>query len=83
MTPDAQRTIDETLAHLPLDDRMFALIACIVERKPQATRAVVSLIAAVTAMAGVLDAAERIAIAEILRDSADRVEQRRERVPIV
>jgi hypothetical protein len=41
-----------------------------------------ALIAAITAMAKMLDEPERIAVGEIFRDAADIIEKRRERVPI-
>jgi hypothetical protein len=45
-------------------------------------RALVSMSAALAAMASFLDDTNRIALAEILRDSADEVERRREVEPV-
>jgi hypothetical protein len=76
MTPETTRAIDQALGELPLIDRITALMCSVITRKPEATKGVVSMIAIVTAMAKYLDAPERVAAAEILRDAADAVERR-------
>lgn len=78
MSRESTRIINAVLRELPLDDQLASLICCIIERKPQAMSALVSMSAIMTAMAGYLSEGDRIALAEILRDSADHVEHRRQ-----
>jgi hypothetical protein len=78
-----QHVINLVLKNQPLDDRVFALVANIVQRKPECMRAAVSLASCVGAMSRFLSYRDRIVLSEILRDTADLAENRhRERVPI-
>jgi hypothetical protein len=52
-------------------------LGAVIERRPQALSALVSMAAVITAMAGHLGERDRIALSEILRDSADEIERRR------
>jgi hypothetical protein len=76
MTPETTRAIDRALGDLPLLDRITMLMCSVIMRKPEATKGVVSMIAIVTSMAKNLDAPERVAVADILRDAAGAVERR-------
>jgi hypothetical protein len=82
MTPETTRAVDQALAKLPLDDRVVALIANIITRRPQAVPAVLSMLAVTTAMTRYLPFATRVQLAELLRDAADEVERMRQKVPI-
>jgi hypothetical protein len=74
--------IIELIRSLPADERLAELIITIVERRSEAMAAPISMAAVITAMAQYLNRRDRIALAEILRDAADRVEHRREVVRI-
>jgi hypothetical protein len=83
MSRESARIIHAALLELPLEEQVIALICALVERrKPEPLRALVSMSAAITAMARYLAKDDRIALAEILRDSADEVERRREVEPV-
>jgi hypothetical protein len=68
---DNAHAVDQALGDLPLSDRIFALTACIVTRKPESLRGTVAVTAVTTAMEQHLSEAERVAISEILRDAAE------------
>lgn len=82
MSPRSAYAVDEALGNLPLLDRIAALVCSVITRKPEAVKGTVAMIATATAMAKLLDGPERVALAEILRDSADEVEARREHVQV-
>lgn len=82
MSPRSAYAVDEALGNLPLLDRIAALVCSVITRKPEAVKSTVAMIATATAMAKLLDGPERVALAEILRDSADEVEARREHVQV-
>ena len=82
MTPETTRAIDRALGDLPLLDRIMMLMCSVIMRKPEAVKGTVAMIATATVMAKQLGEPERIAIAEILRDAADAVEHRRQKVHI-
>jgi hypothetical protein len=79
--PLSTRTLD-ALAEMSADEQLATLICCIVERRPQAMSAVVSMAAVIAVMAQHFNETNRIALAEILRDIADDVEHRRQVVHI-
>jgi hypothetical protein len=73
------RHVHDMLRELPLNQQLAALVCCIVERRPQTMRALVSMsiVMAVMANASCLNEANRIALAEIVRDTADEIERGR------
>ncbi len=83
MSDDALR-IHGALCKLPLDVQMATLICAIVERRPQAMRALVSMssVMAVMADAACLSEVNRVALAEVVRDCADEIEHGREVVRV-
>jgi hypothetical protein len=74
------RIINAVLHELPADDRLAALICSVIERKPQAMSALVSMVAVIGVMSRHLSDTNRIALAEIFRGCADHIERRR--VPV-
>lgn len=71
------RVIDAVWRECSLEERVAALICAVVERRPQAMKALVSTAAVLDVMARHVPAGNRIAFAELLRDVADHVEQGR------
>lgn len=83
MTRESTRIVNAVLREMPLDDQLASLVCCIIQRRPQALSALVSLSAVLAVMADHLTDRDRIALSEIVRDTADHIEHgRRERVPI-
>jgi hypothetical protein len=82
MSRDDARIIDAALGQLSPVDRVVTLVASIITRKPEAMSGTLSMIAITAAMAGYLSLEDRIMLAEIMRDAADEVEHRREKVTI-
>lgn len=78
----SREIVHAVLRELPPDERLAALICAVVERKPQAMSALVSMLAVLGVMAHHLSSENRIAFAELMRDAADEIEQRRVTVPI-
>jgi hypothetical protein len=78
----SREEITELLWSLPADERLAMLCCSVIERDPGATAAVKGLIAVATAMARRLNVEQRFELAEVLRDSADEIERRRQKVPI-
>jgi hypothetical protein len=72
------------LCELPLDVQMAALVCAIVERRPQAIRALVSMSAVMAVMANArcLSETNRIALAEVVRACADEIERGHEIVRV-
>lgn len=58
------------------------LICSVVERDPGAVRPIAGLIAFAVRMANMLPIESRVVLAERMRDAADEIEQRRQKVPI-
>lgn len=81
MTRESTRIVNAVLREMPLDDQLASLICCIIQRRPQALSALVSMSAVLAAMAEHLSARDRIALSEIVRDTADHIEHGRERIP--
>jgi hypothetical protein len=82
MSHENMRAIDEALRGLSVDDKIAALILSLIEYRPDAVGAVVSLIATIGVMTRGLSQTNQVMLAELLRDCADRVERRRQVVPI-
>ena len=76
------RAVDAALAALPLDDRIAALVTNILTRRPDAIKGVLLMIAATVALTRHLSHANKIMMAECLRDAADETERRKESVRI-
>jgi hypothetical protein len=74
------RIVDVVLGALSPDERLASLICSVIERRPQAMSALVSMAAVIAVMAQHLNGTSRIALAEILRDTADNVEHERRQV---
>jgi hypothetical protein len=82
MSPENLRTIDDALRGMPLDDKIAALIISCIEYRPDAVGAVLSLIATINVMTRGMSQQKQIMLAELLRDCADGVEHRRQKLPI-
>ncbi len=82
MTQKTARAVDDALGDLPLDDRLVALVVSVITRRPEAIRAVLSLLSLTSVLARELPLAQRIALSEVARDVADEIERRRHVVPI-
>ncbi len=82
MTQKTARAVDDALGGLPLDDRLVALVVSVITRRPEAIRAVLSLLSLTSVLARELPLAQRIALSEVARDVADEIERRRHVVPI-
>lgn len=78
----SREIVHAVLRELPPDEQLAALICVIIERKPQARSALVSMLAVLGVLARHLSSENRIAFAELMRDAADEIEQRRVKVPI-
>jgi hypothetical protein len=76
MSREATRIVHAMLDTMPAEDRLALLVATIVERRPGALSALVSMSAVLAAMARHLSERDKIALSEVLRDVADAVEQR-------
>jgi hypothetical protein len=83
MSPKTVRAINDALGDLSLDDRMIALICSIMMRKSEPAAAVVTMLATIEILTGESSPAEQIALSELTRDSADRMERRKRTVSIV
>ena len=82
MTQKTARAVDDALGDLPLDDRLVALVVSVITRRPEAIRAVLSLLSLTSVLTRELPLAQRIALSEVVRDVADEIERRRHVVPI-
>jgi hypothetical protein len=74
--------VDAVLGALSPDEQLASLICCIVERRPQAVRGLVSMTAVITLMAQYLSIENKIALSEVLRDAADTIEHQKQLVHI-
>ena len=82
MTQKTARAVDDALGDLPLDDRLVALVVSVITRRPEAIRAVLSLLSLTSVLTRELPLAQRIALSEVVPDVADEIERRRHVVPI-
>lgn len=82
MSHENMRAIDEMLRGMPVDDKIAMLIISLIEFRPGAVDVVLSLIATIGVMTRGLSREKQVMLSELLRDLADRVEHRREKVPI-
>jgi hypothetical protein len=81
MSRESQKTIEEVLRVLPVADRLSALLISIIERNPDALAVSLCMLNATTTLSKRLSAANRVKVAEAMRDRADVLE-RRQVVPI-
>jgi hypothetical protein len=81
MSRETSRIVHAVLRELPPDEQLASLICAIIERKPQAMSALVSMLAVLGVMARHVSTENRIALAELMRDAADELERRRVKVP--
>ena len=51
MTQKTARAVDDALGDLPLDDRLVALVVSVITRRPEAIRAVLSLLSLTSVLA--------------------------------
>jgi hypothetical protein len=68
------RRVDAALGGVPLDERVSALVVSLVTRRTEGVRAIVSLFGLISAIGSFLRVEERILLAELARDVADRLE---------
>jgi hypothetical protein len=82
MASKGAKAVDAALGDLPIDDRVAALVCSFVMRKTQSLVAVASLSSLISLISIHVEmtSAERIILAEGLRDVADAVEHKQERV---
>ena len=69
------REIDAYLGDVDVNDRIIHVCASMVRRESEGRRAVASMIGLVAAISDFLTLGERYMVAELLRDTADRIER--------
>lgn len=77
MTRPSPSAVDDALSGLSTDEKVFALMHNLIQRRPEALASLGSMSAAIGSMAWALNLSERYALAEVLRELADDIERAR------
>ena len=76
MPPDAQTTISNVLAPLPVKERLWALACSIVADNPDAVLPIKALVNMAALMGSCLSAEQRYEVARHMRSEADEIDAR-------